>query len=389
MLLCASQSLGNGHALDGEIVLRTIGSPELGGRPGMVLASPLGRQMLASYVDWKESICDASPGYHELARSWTGSQLGLLDHFLIREWRNISADLVRRAFRHAVMDTSDWRWRIAEASERQLIEDLASATGDRGFNLENEAVWGLTHIGAAELAPVAVALVSAAGAGQWWNSVSLTDQRFVGWDDRPPLRGADLESTVEAASRELRSSNGGRGPNADWRSSNYGSLWWSSPSFAEESWTVNRVAGIWSTGLLYFTDAYGPGDDPDRLIASPASPGLWQLSMDPSARIYEVSGPADWAALVNRFPCDVSRTHGDDWSRWSGAPGPWILPDWSKVAESYDGVHVSIGGYISSCGLGIPVHDGYSMLAGWLPGATLWLKDVIVTVTQLTGRQLS
>lgn len=351
----------------------------------MVLASPLGRQMLASYLNWKEGVCGSSAEYHKLARSWPGSQRGLLDHVLVRDWRNIPANLVKSAFRSAVTNGSDWRRRIAGASERELIEDLAEESGKFGFDLENEAVWGLTAGAVDELKPVADALVAASGTRRWWNRTSLADQRFVAWDGRAPLRGADLDAAVRMAMQELRSQNS-RAVRSETvqqpMSGRYGSEWWSIPSFAERSWTVNELTAIWSVGLLYFSDAYGPGAEPAELIARGDAPALWQMTINRSARVFEVSCAEDWKSLVDRFPCDVSSTHGDDWSRWSEAPGPWLLPDWENVMQHYDGVHVTIGGYLGSCGLAVPVRNGYSMLAGWLPGATLWLRDMIVTITE-------
>jgi|HubBroStandDraft_1064217.scaffolds.fasta_scaffold22569_3 hypothetical protein len=343
----------------------------------MVLASPLGRQMLARFIKWKEGICDASPEYHRLAGSWDGSRRGLLDQVLVSDWSNVPADVVKSVFRSAVTSADDWQRTIAEASERDLIELLAEESGNFGFNLENEAVWGLTAAAAEELKPVSDALITAAGARRWWEGTILADQRFVAWDGCPPLRGSDLETEVRAAMRELR-------PGCpDNLQPGFGSEWWSIPSFAERSWTANELDSIWSTGLLYFSDAFGPRDDPAVLIANGEIPALWQMTFNASARVYEVGCPEDWGSLVDRFPCAVSRTHGYDWSRWGNAPGPWLLPDWENVMECYDGVHVSIGGYLLSCGLAIPVRNGYSMLVGWLPGATLWLRDAAMEVAEL------
>jgi hypothetical protein len=55
--------------------------------------------------------------------------------------------------------------------------------------------------------------------------------------------------------------------------------------------------------------------------------------------------------------------------------------------DHFDGVHVTIGGYVSACGLALPVGDGFTMLAGWVPDATLWLHDVTTSRRNL-GRWL-
>jgi hypothetical protein len=335
--------------------------------------------MLARYVPWEERVCEESQAYRELAGSWAGSRRGLCNEALVTDWRNIPHDRVRAAFSIAVSQDHGWRRDITGASELDLLKDLAEESSAFGFNLENEAVWGLTATAAEQLLPVAEAFVAARGAQRLWDDADPAEQRFVAWGDLPPLRGADLDAAVAASMQHLRIENaglsrseaGGRpGPGR------YGSLWWSAPSFAEQSWSTNGPEGIWSMELLDSSDSYGPAD-PEEAITGGAGPALWRLKIDPRSRIFEVGCVSDWKSLVDQFPCEVSATHGDDWSRWTKAPGPWLLPDWENVRERYDGVHVSVGAYFSSSGIAVPVRGGYSMLAGWLPGATLWLMDTI------------
>ena len=89
-----------------------------------------------------------------------------------------------------------------------------------------------------------------------------------------------------------------------------------------------------------------------------------------------VAGPADWQALVSAFPTDVTGTHAGEWHASTGLPGPWRLPDWEQVMQHYDGVHLTIGGYLACGGIAPPAGGGYTMLTGWIPDATLWLRDV-------------
>jgi len=77
--------------------------------------------------------------------------------------------------------------------------------------------------------------------------------------------------------------------------------------------------------------------------------------------------------------CDEASQRQDD------NRGPWRLPDWELVMEHYDGVHVTVGGFLASRRLALPVGDGYTMLAGWIPGATLWLRD-LAAVSRPLGR---
>lgn len=68
--------------------------------------------------------------------------------------------------------------------------------------------------------------------------------------------------------------------------------------------------------------------------------------------------PADWQDLVARFPRDVTGTHDGQWRYWGGVPGPWRLPDWEQVMGHYDGVHVSIGAAVASCGVALSAAGG-------------------------------
>ena len=105
---------------------------------------------------------------------------------------------------------------------------------------------------------------------------------------------------------------------------------------------------------------------------------LWSLDISESARVLEIVEPTDWQRLVEEHPRDVTGTHNGEWRHWSGKTGPWRLPDWECVARHYDGVHVTIGGYIATNGLALPAADGFTVLAGWVPGETLWLSDVAI-----------
>jgi hypothetical protein len=116
-----------------------------------------------------------------------------------------------------------------------------------------------------------------------------------------------------------------------------------------------------------------------------AGADVWQLRIDPQARILEIASSADWQDLVTRFPRDVTGTHDGEWRHWRGVPGPWRLPAWEQVMDHYDAVHVTVGAAVTACGVALPTADGYTMLVGWTPGATLWLRDKAVG-TQLLGR---
>ncbi len=65
-----------------------------------------------------------------------------------------------------------------------------------------------------------------------------------------------------------------------------------------------------------------------------------------------------------------------DWYRTTGRDGRWVMPDWSRVAEMYGGVHLTVTGYLAAAGTAIDVDDdAASVIAGWAPDETHWLTD--------------
>ena len=50
-----------------------------------------------------------------------------------------------------------------------------------------------------------------------------------------------------------------------------------------------------------------------------------------------------------------------------------MVPDWAKVAEYYDAVHLQVAAYLAAAGTAIPVDaDRATVIAGWGPDETYW-----------------
>lgn len=104
----------------------------------------------------------------------------------------------------------------------------------------------------------------------------------------------------------------------------------------------------------------------------------WPVAPQIGARVYEIRGPGQWAALVERYPLDVSRSRRHDWWRATGWAGRWLIPDYAAVAADWDAIHVFVAGYLTTAGLANPAGGGArTMLAGRDPDATWWLSDVL------------
>ncbi|WP_084125011.1 hypothetical protein [Demequina sp. NBRC 110054] len=141
--------------------------------------------------------------------------------------------------------------------------------------------------------------------------------------------------------------------------------WWSKPPHALTR-TTRSLGDSGPAGLWLIEDSHGPERALVRRAAVPSD-----------ANVYEIDGPDAWADLCRRFPIDVTASRRHDWYRTTGEPGPWVLPDWSRVAEYYDGAHLTVAGYLETAGRAIPVGDGASsVLAGWDPDTTYWFAGV-------------
>ncbi|MGP3987192.1 hypothetical protein [Streptomyces sp. 3N207] len=365
---------------------RKTAEQTLAERTDLLLGAPLGRDFLGTFVDFALDhtlfaelglgdvpgtlmfvVEDDGPGSEPRSRTVRRRKR--------RDWRDVPAGEVRAALRDAV-GRGEWRG-LGELSEAELMEQLSGVTEGFGFGGGDTVLWGLTALAAEELRPVAAALVASPAASWWWDPVDRSDQRQLIWAGNGD--GGGLAGVEEAVRRDMareRSANEKgrrRLPRPGERS--LGATWWSAPDFATGTWTTGPRGGLPALELGHFIDTFAPFEESTATVGS--------LTVGERARVAEIGRPHDWLDLVSRFPRDVSGTHNGEWRDWGDVDGPWYLPDWEAVAEHYDGVHVTVGGYLSSCGLAQPVHDGCTMLAGWVPDATVWLRDVATEYRRL------
>jgi hypothetical protein len=228
------------------------------------------------------------------------------------------------------------------------------------------------------LEPVARAVTAAPAAGWWSEPVGRDRQQYAqflsrdgDFDMEPPaLTGAADRLARWRAQVGEREQAAARLP-AD-PAANYSSWWWSTPALAGLVCTTRSVPGLGALRLLLVEDSMGW---PEALC--------WPLAPRPAARVYEIREPRDWTALVARYPLDVTKSRRHDWFKVTGRAGTWLIPDYAAVAADYDGVHLTVGGYLTTAGRSLPVEgadpDGTAatMLAGWDPDLTYWLTDVL------------
>lgn len=196
---------------------------------------------------------------------------------------------------------------------------------------------------------------------QWWiTPPALTDQWSV-WtwgDDRPDLpesTAADRlhhwrERTLENEERSTRD------PGTSF------SGWWSTPPTQS---STRRLSDGTPAGLWFVEDSMGW----ERAVTR-------RVSISAGVDVYEIDGPQAWAELCRRFPLEVTAQNREDWRLTTGRSGRWVVPDWTRVADEYDGVHLTVAGYLAAAGTAIDVDaDTASVIAGWGPDETYWLTD--------------
>lgn len=98
-------------------------------------------------------------------------------------------------------------------------------------------------------------------------------------------------------------------------------------------------------------------------------PDIRHAIVEPSVRVFEVCGPADWHAL-----CALGGARDDSPNPFPGR----MVPDWSKVAESWDAVHMTLGGVLTSTQVRAGTEEAWSFMWAWDCECTLWLRDRLV-----------
>jgi hypothetical protein len=221
------------------------------------------------------------------------------------------------------------------------------------------------------LRPAAAAIAAAPGSNWWASPMDAGRQRyaqFLGSGHpfaEPQLSGAAERAAAwrtDSAAREASLRAEPVEPLGAWSGE-----WWSDPAMSGLPITTRALPGLGALRLVLAEDSLGW-----------TSARCWPLAPRAGARVYEVDGPAAWGTLAARYPLDLSRSRRHDWWRATGWAGRWLIPDFEAVARDYDGVHVSVLGYLTTAGTAVPAgaDDGTrTLLAGWDPDATWWLTD--------------
>lgn len=198
----------------------------------------------------------------------------------------------------------------------------------------------------------------------WWGEpVAARSQWAVNWEGGSPSTGVtDPIAVLRAAGdREIEEERIARRDRTEDPAANFSGNWWSRPPWELPSSARELFDG--SPAKLWFVeDSLGW----ERGEAT-------RLGVASGLRVYEIDTAEAWAQLCRRFPIEVTAQKRHDWYRTTGRAGAWVIPDWAKVAQHYDAIHLQVQAYLSAVGIAIPV-DGRtaSVIAGWDPDQTYW-----------------
>ena len=108
-----------------------------------------------------------------------------------------------------------------------------------------------------------------------------------------------------------------------------------------------------------------------------------RLHVLPAARVYEIRSAQDWHALALRYrdPKDSSPSDGHLLSSGGIDHGP--APTWSRVAQDWDGVHLTFQGLLTA--RYVPVTSGpvTTTLWTWDFECTHWLQSAFAAAQAL------
>jgi hypothetical protein len=185
----------------------------------------------------------------------------------------------------------------------------------------------------------------------------------------------------------------------------------------QEWWTGDAKGGRFHKKFQDPTQTYGSGEFAWNGLWTVSSPppeahqgliGAWELprpvgrweipihSESEAPSLFDVHRPEDWRRLVLDHPADATpRQTNWEMPGGQGALGRrseiftvdnqhaairsfsrHLVPNWSQVAQRYDGVHLSWAGWITTEGY-VDVDDSGTavMLRYWFSERTLWLAD--------------
>lgn len=112
--------------------------------------------------------------------------------------------------------------------------------------------------------------------------------------------------------------------------------------------------------------------DPEVIERLPEPVGCWRTTVSADVTVYEIGSPDDWRQLCERYPREI--TLPTEFRKWDANARAALVPDWPNVARDWDGLHLCIGGLLSTAGLPIQTGDLVCLLEDVDTELTTWFN---------------
>lgn len=192
------------------------------------------------------------------------------------------------------------------------------------------------------LRPFAAHLLAAPGTAAWFTDLDRKRQEWVSSTGLPPQ--------ISSFHPDLRSYGAGN----------------TKPR--QTLWTSTSLTAYASSWLHYLRWGEDRRDPPYP---------RWHVEVLPSARVYEIHGPQAWQNLCQAYPSPSCMAYPICRS------DALIEPDWQTVSQDWDGVHLSVGGLLTTERVRYGTPGIQTHLFGWSVESTAWLRWVFSSVERL------
>jgi len=340
-------------------------------KASLLMRGPLGRAALVELLGARPDVLTASVGFSldgqlytsknssgnatRSASSPLGSRvLNVEQDRSVAEFIHLFVEEHLPALDEILRDSPDVLRRIGET-----VEHYAYGPAEQWQPLRDALILAEDSI-----SQIAEVIAARSDLAWWWEGMATQEQRWLG---KPDVATPGLASTPETPIEP---------PNDAQRS-----WWWVTPVRRDLLRTTRSPIGPYPCVASVCRSGYESAQ-PDQLET-------WAVQIPESVKVYEVLCAEDWASLVKRYPRQCVNGRNSEWTRWTGSEGPWLLPDWDSVARDFDGVHVSLAGYLGGAFRALSVGDAKTVLVGWNPDETLWLRSGPVLSERLGVKGLS
>ena len=338
--------------------------------PKELLSGPRGRRLLLEYANLSEQVTrDYDEGSLLYAVMHAAHQLdpgrGTSRIFVSiggdnGDMPSVTAEEVAHRLDHVdLVEVTDDRLRLALAASVDSARYYQEPDGEDSLT----ATLAVKHA----LGRIADHIADSPLTDWWTTDIARDDQWAVSWTDDPNIHPNETASETLALWRHRVPINEEEARNLrpDDPTANHGGEWWSIPPILLTH-STRTLFDATPAGLWYAED-----------IGGMDHAWVHKLRIDEHFRVLEIDGADAWADLCRKYPLEVTAQKRHDWYRATGRDGRWLVPDWQAVADDYDGVHLTVAGYLAASGTVIQVDDACaSLISAWNPDQTWWLTDV-------------